>query len=507
MSGSQQAAGVEKGPSGFFSSVLMLAGGTAVAQAVGIATAPAITRLFTPEAFGLAAVVGTLFAILAPVAGGKYDAAVPLPREDERAASLLGLSLLLLLATTVAVALAMLAFGRPLLDWLEAAELEPHAWVLPLGILAAGGAYPLRAWYVRQRRFRTLAGVDLVHATATSLASIGAGMLGFVAGLDLVLVRIATQAIVPAWLGAWILARDWRFIRPHWRRDELAALARRYADFPRFTVGENVLNSTSRGLPTLLLASQFGAGAAGLFALAHRIVFMPSQLVGSATSQVLFQRIAEMRANDRPAGLLMEQVIVRLSMFGLPATAALAVAGPALFGTFFGADWQEAGRYAAALSPWLLTAIVASPLTVLWSVFERQRLALIFNVALLGARLGALLGGAWFSEDPAVALASFGAVGIVFNLTMVSFFARLTAARLRPVALGFLRWAAIAAACAVVPWALQHLAEAPPRVVVGGVVVQALLYGLAILWLDAELRRAALGWLASGRAGRAERKS
>lgn len=501
MSGSPQAAGVEKGRSGFFSSVLLLGGGTAVAQAVGIAASPLITRLFTPEAFGLAAVVGTIFAIVGPVASGKYEAAVPLPREDERAASLLGLSLGLLLATTTAVGLSLLVFGGPLLHWLEAEAVEPHAWVLPLGILVAGSVHPLRAWYVRQRRFRALAGVELTHATGTSLASIAAGMLGFVTGLDLVLVRIATQAIVPAWLSGSILRRDWFFIRPHWRRAEFAALARRYADFPRYTVGVNLLNSTSRGLPTLLLAGEFGAGAAGLFALAHRIVFMPAQLVGGATSQVLFQRVAELRAHDRSAGLLLEQVIVRLSMFGLPAAAAMAVAGPALFGTAFGADWQEAGRYAAALSPWLLTGIVAAPLSVLWSVFERQRLALVFNVLLLAARLGALLGGARLSADPAIALGLFGAVGIAFNLAMVSFFGRLTGVRLGRLALGFLRWAAIAAACAAVPWALQHLAAAPPRVVVGGVVVQALLYGMAMLWLDAELRRAVLGRLRRRRTG------
>src|SRR5690606_29161246 len=151
----------------------------------------------------------------------------------------------------------------------------------------------------------------------TAGASIAAGVLGLVSGLDLTVSRLLVQALIPFWLGGNLL-RERRFLRAHWQVASLRAIARRYADFPRYMVPTTLLNATSRGLPTLVLASTFGPAVAGLFALANRIVVMPSQLIGGSTAQVLFQKVAEQQAHERPSGPLLELVVSRPARIALP---------------------------------------------------------------------------------------------------------------------------------------------------------------------------------------------
>ena len=156
---------------------------------------------------------------------------------------------------------------------------------------------------------------------------------------------------------------------------------------------------------------------------------------------------------------------------------------------------ERRGHYAAALAPWILTLCVATPLGVLWGVLEKQREALIFNVCLLAARLGALASGAHFFGEAVPTLALYAVVGVTFHLFLIAFFSRLTGVRLAVVGTMVARWAALAVACAALPWSTQRFVSASPEWVLGAVVAQAALYGLGVLAFDAELRGIATRWL------------
>jgi O-antigen/teichoic acid export membrane protein len=70
---------------GFFRNVAILAGGTAIAQALNVLTAPIITRLYTPNDLGNLSVYISIYSILVVVASWRYETAIPLPKDDETA--------------------------------------------------------------------------------------------------------------------------------------------------------------------------------------------------------------------------------------------------------------------------------------------------------------------------------------------------------------------------------------------------------------------------------------
>ena len=87
-----------------YKGVLILGSGTAVAQLIGIVTMPIITRLYTPADLGVLAVYSSVLAIFGVGATFQYVDAFVLPKQDEDAANLFGLCLVLLFITTAAFA-------------------------------------------------------------------------------------------------------------------------------------------------------------------------------------------------------------------------------------------------------------------------------------------------------------------------------------------------------------------------------------------------------------------
>ena len=68
------------GQSKFVRNVAIVATGTAGAQAITMAFAPIITRIYGPEAFGLLGTFMAILAVLTPVAALTYPIAIVLPR-------------------------------------------------------------------------------------------------------------------------------------------------------------------------------------------------------------------------------------------------------------------------------------------------------------------------------------------------------------------------------------------------------------------------------------------
>ena len=101
----------------FARGVSVLVGGTAGAQLLTVLAAPILTRLYSPEDFGLLAVYASLLGLIGVVASLRYELAIPLPESDEEAAHVMVLSLLILLGMTVLTAIVMTIFGSTITNY------------------------------------------------------------------------------------------------------------------------------------------------------------------------------------------------------------------------------------------------------------------------------------------------------------------------------------------------------------------------------------------------------
>lgn len=375
----------------FARSVSVLAGGTAAAQIMLVLAAPLLTRLYSPEDFGLLAVYVSLLALLGVVSSLRYELAIPLPEDDVDAANLVALSLLLVVLTTVLSVAFVALLATPIAHALGVPALEDYLWLLPVGILFSGGYNVFSSWSIRTKRFSTIAGTKLRQALVTIAIQIVGFKLG---GLGLLLGQVAGHSVGTACLARPAFAAP-AFNKISWRGIQQAAV--RYHRFPVFTTWSGLANTAGHQLPPIMFAAFFSASAAGLYALAHRVLTLPSNLIGSAIGNVFFSHGSDSYRNGRLTALY-AGLQDKLVQIGLPPAILLIVVGPDLFELLFGPNWRVAGNFAQWLAVGAFAGFVVSPLSMVFAILEKQDVGLLLQGFLFGARLIAILTGAWLSD-------------------------------------------------------------------------------------------------------------
>jgi O-antigen/teichoic acid export membrane protein len=377
----------------FLSSVFTVAGGTAVAQAIALGALPFITRLYPPELYGGFVIFLAWGGFLLPVVCARFEVAIALP-SSLRAASAVAwgsLGIAAVLSTLCAAVVALVWAVHP-------PAREPALALLPLYVLLGGAVQVLGNWVARVQAYRRLSLSRIVQALATAGLSLAWVPLWGAQALGLVVATLAGQFIALGVLAQGLSQTGFR------RRAAPRQVWRLMRHFRRLTLFNvpHVLSDAAQGsgLP-LLIAYFFGAPAAAYYAFSARLLKAPLGLVSGAVSQVYYPRAASHRHDDER--LRRDALrILAVSTTGVMLVWPLLLLVPdAAYAWAFGAAWAEVGQYLRALSPWILSAFVAAPLSVLYLV--KERFGLDFSLGLAGTLLAfALLVGAWWASGEVI---------------------------------------------------------------------------------------------------------
>ena len=396
----------------FARNVGVLAGGTALGQAIVVLASPLITRLYDPADFGGYAAVASLVSILSILAPLGYHRAIPLPASDDSAAALVLLSVLASAVMSVVAGVVLWVGGSQILDLLNSPQVGSLLWIVIPGQLAAALYGIVSTWALRERAFPAIAATRFAQGASTVALQFVLSGLG---GAGLVVGDVVGRAAGTARLGLWML----RSQLPHMRRvttASLRAVAGRYRRFPIYTNASALLDALGLELPILIMLGLYGPGTGGLYLLVARVAGIPAGLVGVAASQVTFADAARM--GDDPVRLrgLMRMTTRRLLMLAVVPALLAAMIAPAAFPVVFGAEWVDAGWYLTMLVPMYVLQFVAAPTGAILAVLERQDLGLLrdaLRVVLFGS--AALIAVA-YSLPPVATVAAIsvsGAVGYV----------------------------------------------------------------------------------------------
>jgi O-antigen/teichoic acid export membrane protein len=158
----------------FRSNAIAMLTGTVMAQALPLAASPLLTRLYSPEAFGLQTLFMGLAASLAVLATCRMDLAVVLPEQEAEAGSLAGFIFCTAIATAVLACLVV-----PLAGLLTAQSL-PASWMLLLPLMVCTIAlYQLSLGFAsRRREFRKVAQASVGNQAAYVASAIALGFAG-----------------------------------------------------------------------------------------------------------------------------------------------------------------------------------------------------------------------------------------------------------------------------------------------------------------------------------------
>ena len=364
----------------FVKNVITLMTGTSIAQAIPIALSPILTRIYSPQEFGLFALYVGLATILGVVATGRYELAIMLPEDDDDALQIVGLSSLISLIVSVVVLLMVLFFGELIALMLGNGELYSWMFFLPITIFLTGFYQSLNYWFNRKKDFKQLAKNRVLQNTSTGFTQVPLGYIN-INGFGLLFGTIFGQFVT-----TFLLAKNFLKIVPDFfsylSKHNFQKVARRYINFPKYDVSTALLNSASMYAPNILFTTFFGATFSGFFYLTQRVLQAPITLISSSVLDVFKEEVA---ASYRIKGSIKDVYLKTLKwllLISFPPSVILFFVIEDLFTFFFGLDWIVAGEYAKILIPAMAIRFISNPLSFVIYVVEKQHFNLIGMIIL-----------------------------------------------------------------------------------------------------------------------------
>ncbi|MCO7251755.1 oligosaccharide flippase family protein [Pseudoalteromonas sp. Ps84H-4] len=399
--------------------------GTTIAQVIPIAITPILTRIYTPEEFGVLAIFMALCSVLGVIANGRYELAVLSPETEKDAYNIAALSLFITLTLATVTFLFMVFLAEEIAIFLSEPDIEMWLYLVPFVVIFIGIFNAFNYLNIRQAEYGTVSqanilkgvGVAGTQATIGYSAFKGIGLItGYILGAVVISLRLAFPFIK-------------KKIYKELELQRMIKLAIRYKEFPYFSTFSALANTGSQQVPVIMISSLFSAGIAGFYSVASRVLIMPVNVVGTAFGQVYFQKTSKLKSSNEIAQITLA-VQKKLIFLAIVPFSVILAYGDLLTAILLGDSWIIAGQYMQYFSFWLYLVFITSPITNLYATLEKQKLAMYFNFIAFISRLTAIFIGFYFFDNATYAILFFAFIsallwavwyGITLNLVHINF--------------------------------------------------------------------------------------
>lgn len=468
----------------FLSNIFKLTTGTVIAQVTGILLIPVITRLYSPEFFGVNQLFLSIATVIVGIASFSYDSVIMLPKMDEDSMNILVLCVLCTLGISVATGAVFIGFSDWFGNTFETPLIADYLILLPIYIILTSLFMMLNEWLSRKVKYGILSKGIVMNSTSTRVIQIGGGLIG-ASPLGLILGLVVGMALAVLFMLQG-LKDDVALLKTVTLR-RMKELAIRYKDFAIYGSAGGVANSMSWELPAFMLAYFFSPVVLGFYALAMMAVRLPMGMVGTAIAQVFYQKASEERNLTGSVKGVVREIHTRLISLGIFPFIIFFILAEDLFTFVFGADWLTAGTYARILAPWFFAVFIFSPISSLFGVLEKQKSYLSFEVVTLCTwALIFSLGG--ISKSPIITLSLFSLGGMLIWGSKAAYLIKVSGAGYRDSTLSLLRHLLLSVIVSL-PLMIAEYMGLPFLILVGIAGLTAAVYYSLVLFTDTLIRK------------------
>lgn len=357
--------------------VAVLVAGTTAAQILPIAASPILTRLYTPEDFGLLAVFGSVTTILMSVSTSQYESAITLPSTDKDAASIVSLCVRICTFFSIFLMLVVLIFNQQLAFWIGHPEIAIWLYLIPIVVYSAGLYKTYTFWCNRRSAYGSMAKQTFQLSAVTVVASISLGVISIAGGQIVgVLIGRITSAVS---IFRTVHKVDKDVLSDATNRP-VRPIAIRYKAHPTYFMPSRLINEIALQLPIFMISSLFVISAVGFFSIAYRLVTLPTSLVANAIGNVYRQRISESYNQHGEFRDIYKRTLLTTFLIAVVPFTALYFIAPFLFAFAFGDEWRVAGVYAQILVVSTFFSFIVTPMNTGAIVVGAKRYYLAWNI-------------------------------------------------------------------------------------------------------------------------------
>ncbi len=393
----------------FLRSASILVGGSALAQALAVVSLPVLTRLYSPDNFGLLVVYTSVVGIVSVAACLRLDIAIPVPKRDGDAANILVLALFSMLVVVLTTVIVINLFKGEILALFDHPNLEDYLWLVPIGILLNSTYSALQYWATRKKAFSLIARTRVGRAVGGITTQAGLGFFGYTSG-GLIIGQMVNSGAGIFGLTRHVFTQSTEAFKEV-NLGRMRHLLVEYGRYPKYSTFEALFNSASIQLPLILIAAMAVGSEAGYLMLSMKVMQAPMGMIGGAIAQVYLSRAPEEYRNQN-LGVFTAKVLCGLLKTGVGPLFFVGFVAPQFFVIIFGSEWYRAGELLMWMTPWFVMQFLSSPISMALQVANHQKRALILQLVGLLLRVGSVIFAGLVS--PAYLSEAYALSGFIF---------------------------------------------------------------------------------------------
>jgi len=338
-----------------------------------ICASPFLTRLYTPDDFGVLGLYLMILSITSVVAAGRYELALMLPQKDEDAVNVVVLCFFISGFFSLFLVFVAILLADCVAVWLNCPSMKFWIYFVPISTFLTSIFNVLTSLNARFNMYKAISKATIYRTFIAVILQVlfGAFKIGS-AGLIL-------GNLFSHFFSNKILCKNFKSKKEILRKIRLTDVKQvffRYIDFPRYSILEALLNLASRNALTILITVHFSVTILGLYTLVQRVLMLPTILIGDSIGKVFFQEASVEKAASGSINNTFKKTLNKLFLIILPVSVICYFFVEDIFVLFFGKSWRVAGQYAQASLPLIIVQFITSPLAYVWSLFERLKEAM-----------------------------------------------------------------------------------------------------------------------------------
>lgn len=367
-----------KPKSEFARNVIVLMTGTTIAQAIPIAISPILTRLYSPEDFGIFALYMSISTFITVIVTGRYELAIMLPKKDSDAINIVAISLLIATLISLFTVIVICLFNNNIARILNSPSIANWLYFIPLTVLLTGIYQSLNYWNNRKKQYSLLAKNKVYQTTTTGVSNITMGATGNTYG------GMIIGSILGQFISTFILFMKFlkykKFKFSYIKKNKIIVLAKKYKKFPLINSLHAFINILKENSVNIFIALKYSQSTLGYYFFMLRLMKLPSALLGSSLAQVFYREASEKYHKNRNIQEMVFNFMKKLFFIAILPITFLFLFAQDLFGFIFGEEWSVAGTYTKAISPYILFHFIASPLSMVPLIVNKQEKAIFWGV-------------------------------------------------------------------------------------------------------------------------------
>ncbi len=361
----------------FIKNIIKLGSANAIVQVLAVIVSPVLTRLYAPSSFGELGVFVSIFGMILPFMGFKYENAIVMAKSKLEAKNLYIITLVITLSV------ALFIFGVFWLFWQKisfTSDIDIKFYL----VLAAPLLFLFHGINQINLQYLNFHSSYNMISTAVIISRVSGSSSKIILGLQnlsfngLIVGEFINRIISSIFTLIGVIKTKSLHVESKLNISQVKKTLSDYHKFPKYELPLDILNTYALRLPIILIALYFNNTIVGYYTFTEALFLKFIQLFSKSIGRVYYKEIATYNFDhmQKKTTVLIELLII----LGAFPFIVVMFFGHDIFYYVFGNDWGEAGLYAQILSPYMFVFFLQKPINSIYRVLNMQEKAFYINI-------------------------------------------------------------------------------------------------------------------------------